>query len=154
MTEWTGNQQLWFLLQSCGVGGMVGMLFDVLTGCGRASLKRYMVFFLDVLFGLLAALITFFGALVITDGRMHPLLFTGVLAGMLTEHFLIGRFISKLIQRVVWFLRHAAQCLHSVVVRMELRFDQMGMNDREQKKSKVQKRKKSAKNFLFFKKST
>ncbi len=152
--EWTGNQQLWFLLQSCGVGGAVGVLFDVLTGWGRASVKRYMVFLLDVVFGLLAALITFFAALVITNGRMHPLLFAGVLMGMLAEHFLIGRFISRLIRHCVRALRRVSFFFRSTAARFEQRLVQIGRRNREQREIGDKNPKKVQKNRHFFKKKT
>ncbi len=152
--EWTGNQQLWFLLQSCGVGGVVGVLFDVLTGWGRASVKRYMVYLLDAVFGLLAALITFFGGLVITDGRMHPLLFAGVLMGMLAEHFLIGRFISRLIRHSVRALRRVSLFFRSSAASFEQRLVQIGRRNREQRETRDKNPKKVQKNRYFFKKKT
>ena len=88
--EWTGQQQVAMLVQSCGVGLLLGVVYDIFFSAGRRS-TRPAVFIRDALFGLVAALITFFCALAITDGRMHPLLFAGSGLGMLAEHYSIGR---------------------------------------------------------------
>ena len=103
--EWTGRQQLDYLLQSVLVGVVVGVVFDVMTECGRAAGRRRTVFWLDGLFGVLAALITFFGALVITDGRLHPLLFFGVLSGMAVEHYSVGRLLARIVCHSLGFVR-------------------------------------------------
>lgn len=93
--EWTGNQQLLFLLQSAGVGMGLGLLFDSMTGVGRTFRHRIGVFLWDVLFGVVAALVTFFASLAIMDGDMHPLLFIGGGFGFLAEHIGVGIQVSR-----------------------------------------------------------
>jgi len=93
--EWSGRQQLLFLVQSAGLGVLIGLVFDIITGVTRGACRRLRVFLLDVLFGVLAALITFFGTLAIMDGQLHPLLFVGALIGFLSEHGSVGRWISR-----------------------------------------------------------
>ncbi|MBQ8683996.1 MAG: spore cortex biosynthesis protein YabQ [Clostridia bacterium] len=95
MVEWTGQQQLLFLLQSSGVGVLLGLLFEMLTAVGRTTGGRWRQFLLDALFGIPAALVTFFGALAIMDGELHPLLFVGVAVGFLTEHMSVGRWVCR-----------------------------------------------------------
>lgn len=152
--EWTGNQQLLFLLRSCGVGCVVGVLFDILTGWGRVSGNRYAVFVLDTVFGLPAALITFFGALIITDGRMHPLLFAGVLAGMLAEHFLTGRWISKLMQLTVRTLHRVSSWIRAMVGRCEGWLAEIGSGNPKRQNNRGKNRKKLEKKRCFFEKNT
>lgn len=95
--EWTGQQQLLLLLQSAGLGCLIGAVFDLTTGLERGIGRRWLVWLLDGLFGVTAALITFFGALAIMDGRLHPLLFGGILCGFLAEHTAVGRYMSRLV---------------------------------------------------------
>lgn len=92
--EWTGEQQITFLLESFCLGIMQGFLFDAISGLGRGQRKSLRAI-LDVVLGPLAALNTFFGALIIMDGQLHPLLLTGCGCGMLVEHLLLGNLVSS-----------------------------------------------------------
>ena len=94
--EWTGQQQIQFLLRSIILGVLQGLCLDLITSL-LAGRKRRRWLWTDVLFGPLAAIITFFGALVIMDGQLHPLLFLGIALGMLAEHVTIGTLISFLL---------------------------------------------------------
>lgn len=107
--EWLrfGPMSLRMLLWCVVVGVIIGVLFDCASGFGR-TVKRRVLFCLDMFLGPLFSLITFFSALVITDGELHPLLFAGVLVGFVVEHVTIGRWISK---GVAWFIRAAKRCL-------------------------------------------
>ena len=98
--EWSGKQQAWFLLQSVGLGVLLGVSFDLLNGVCRAIRRRWVVVLLDALFGVFAALVTFFGALVMMDGQLHPLLFMGALFGFITEHSGIGTALSRFVCRL------------------------------------------------------
>ena len=98
--EWSKNQQLIFLCQSAVAGGMIGGLFDVVSGWYRGPQYRSRLFVADAALGAIAAIITFFGALTIMDGHLHPLLFTGVVTGFLVEHYTIGRCLAHLISRI------------------------------------------------------
>lgn len=92
--EWSGQQQLQYFLESTMLGLGLGLLFDLHTAVGRLYRRRTM-FLLDALFGIPAALITFFASLAITDGRLHPLLFFGILAGGLVGHACVGRLLGR-----------------------------------------------------------
>ena len=74
--EWGGAQQLLLLFRSAVFGVVLGFCFDLVTGIGRCVPKRSR-FFIDLLFCVLAAPGTFFFCLVVTDGKMHPILFLG-----------------------------------------------------------------------------
>ena len=54
---------------------------------------------MDAAFGVLAALLTFYGALAIMDGRMHPLLFVGLAVGFWLQHRTVGRWVSRWLYR-------------------------------------------------------
>ncbi|MBQ5841017.1 MAG: spore cortex biosynthesis protein YabQ [Clostridia bacterium] len=95
--EWTGAQQVSLFLQSGGLGLLFGVAFDVLEGVQPLVRRRRSVrWLLDILFGLLAAFVTFFVALGKMDGVLHPLLFGGILLGMGVEHIGIGRLVQRL----------------------------------------------------------
>lgn len=105
--EWTGRQQLYFLLQSVGVGLVQGLVLDTLTGLRQRLMhKRWRL--TDVLFGPIAAFITFIGALVIMDGQLHPMLFFGIAIGMLVEHATVGLWLQ-------WLMRRLRVCVHKGV---------------------------------------
>lgn len=130
--EWTGKQQIVFLLQSVALGVVQGILFDVLTGFGRRAspLRRIL---LDVLFGILAALITFFGALVIMDGQLHPILFTGCALGLVIEHVTLGILLAK----AVFYLRHFTRLLFANVgAFLGVALKQMGLMTKKWRKSR------------------
>lgn len=97
--EWTGQQQIRFLLQSIILGVWQGLCLDLITSLFTGR-KRRRWLWTDVLFGPLAAIITFFGALVIMDGQLHPLLFFGVALGMVAEHVTLGLLMARLLRNV------------------------------------------------------
>lgn len=97
---WMGQEQVRLLLESGGLGLLLGVLFDVCCalslGCGR---RRWLRFAVDAAFGVPAALLTFYGALAIMDGRLHPLLFGGLAAGFWLQHRTVGRWVSRWLYR-------------------------------------------------------
>ncbi len=104
--EWTWREQIVLLLQCGGLGMALGIVYDWLSVWEQwRRLSRVAVFVLDSLFGLLAALVTFFFALATMDGRLHPLLFVGSAIGMLVERCGISRFHRCLLHRVLSLLR-------------------------------------------------
>ena len=102
--DWTGEQQLWLLLQSALVGAMIGCTFDAVSGWFRGRIYRRPLFWADVWLGVLAALVTFFGSLVIMDGLLHPMLFVGVFIGFLLEHYTIGKVIAFMMRWIHRFV--------------------------------------------------
>ncbi len=95
--EWTGAQQVSLFLQSAGLGLLLGVLFDMLGGVQPLlSRRRVIRWTLDILYGTVAAMITFFTALGKMDGVMHPLLFGGILLGMAVEHAGVGHLVQRL----------------------------------------------------------
>ena len=123
--EWSGEQQLLFLLQSVGLGVGIGLLFDLLTGVGRACRRRMSVFLLDVLFGVLAGLITFFAALAIMDGELHPLLFFGCFVGFAAEHGTVGSILSRwtcaILRGVGTVCRRACRVLDALLMKIAVK---------------------------------
>lgn len=49
---------------------------------------------IDIVCSVLFAMITFFAALVIMDGHLHPILFGGMSIGFAFVHFLCGHYIA------------------------------------------------------------
>jgi len=72
--EWGGAQQLLLLIRSAGLGVVLGFFLEVITGYSRYS-SRVSRFLMDAIFGAVAALITFYCALLLTDGKLHPVMF-------------------------------------------------------------------------------
>ena len=109
--EWTGQQQIQFLLRSIILGVLQGLCLDLMTSLlvGR---KRRRWLWTDVLFGPLAAIVTFFGALVIMDGQLHPLLFFGIALGMLVEHATVGCLIALLLRYVRRWMNEIKRITH------------------------------------------
>lgn len=95
--EWSGQQQLLFFARSVVVGLMIGVLFDVFTGWGRIRRSKVKTFLLDVTFCLISSVITFFAALVIMNGQLHPLLLFGIALGAVIVHITVGQIISSLV---------------------------------------------------------
>ena len=105
--EWTWREQIVLLLQCSGLGMLLGIVYDWLSVWGQLRrLSRAAFFVLDTLYGLLAALVTFFFARATMDGRLHPLLFAGSVIGLSAERCGISRFHRRLLYRVFSLLRH------------------------------------------------
>lgn len=113
--EWSGVQPLTFLLYSVLPGFIIGLLFDIGGGWWRGKKYRKRLWLADALLGLPAAIITLFGALIITDGQLHPTLFCGMLLGFLAEHYTCGRLLTFLLHRGSYSLRTGAKKLHQIV---------------------------------------
>ena len=102
--------QLNQLFLSCGMGLLLGLLYDgfrvprlVMRSGGKT------IFFQDVLFCLLAAVITFLFALAIMDGRLRFYLFLGEAIGFGSYYFTIGRLVmrfARTITNAILFLWH------------------------------------------------
>lgn len=152
--EWTGQQQLLFFWQSTGLGMLVGLTFEVASGLCRVIRCRWVVFLLDALFGVQASLITFFGALAIMDGQLHPLLFAGALVGFLMEHASVGAYISRVVCWCCRFLGRVGGALLTAEAKMMDYFAQFLVKRRQQMQNKAKKGKKiRKKSYFFYKKS-
>ena len=103
--EWSGMQQLSFVPKGAVIGMMVGLLLDISSGYWRGKRYRKHLFVSDVILCAVAAVMTFFGALVFTDGYLHPVLLGGVLMGIAVAHYLLGRWLSFLFYKTHCFLR-------------------------------------------------
>lgn len=105
---WLEYQQIAVILPFVCIGAVLGGLLDVVSGLiwlGRVHKWRLA----DMLFGPLAGLITFCGALIWLDGQLHPLLFLGLTVGWVLEHSLIGK-------RLNVFLRRAGLCTKRTLI--------------------------------------
>ena len=106
MPELVKEQQIILLLESCGLGVFLGVLFDIFSVPVRMCRRqRLTVFFLDVIFLIISSLITFYFSLAVMDGRLHPLLFGGCLFGFVLQHVTVGRFIGFAMYRIALFFR-------------------------------------------------
>ncbi len=161
--EWTGGQQLGLLMESGGLGLLLGLLFDVNSGLSRATPGRRAARFLrDTLFGLLAALVTFFVSLAIMDGRLHPLLFCGSALGFWLEHISVGRWVARLTCRVRYGWRRISRWLlattESLVVGFFRKISDFFHREKRLKLSSKEKNteniEKTRKKFTFFRKNS
>ena len=103
--EWSGQQQLLFIARSMLAGLIIGVLFEVTNGLGRIHRNRWRTMALDLVFSVLASVITFFASLVIMDGQLHPVLFTGIFIGAFMLHFSVGKYIASCVYNAGLFLR-------------------------------------------------
>ncbi len=161
--EWTGSQQLILLAQSSGLGVELGLLFSVWSGCFRLSDRRVR-FVADMLFGLVAALITFFMSLAMMDGRLHPLLFFGSGVGFAATYIAFGWRLARLIGRCRGWLHRGCSWLtdraemllaafYRIVSRQFSRLFHSKSNDKkDQNEKNAEKNEKSRKKFCFFQK--
>ena len=124
--EWTGRQQLWFLLQSVGFGFVEGLLLDMVTSF-VPPVRRSGYLWTDLAFGPFAAVVTFFGALVIMDGQLHPLLLFGVFFGMCIEHISVGIFMHK----ILWKVRQKMRRMCEVFIRGSVYFRRVRLYDKK-----------------------
>ncbi len=109
--EWTWREQILLLLQCGGLGLLLGTVYDWISVWRQLRhLSRMAMFWLDSLYGLLAALITFFFALATMDGRLHPLLFAGSALGAAVQRCGISRFHRRVLYGVGLLMRRVARC--------------------------------------------
>ncbi len=102
MPEWAREQQLVLFCQSGLLGVALGFVFDFFNLPSKTHRqRRWMVFLIDVLFCVVAAMVTFYFSLAVMDGRMHPLLFCGSLMGFVVQHLTVGRFFGRLLYATV-----------------------------------------------------
>lgn len=106
------------------VGAILGAVFDLVSGLGR-TLRLRTLFVFDALCGPTFAVVTFFAALVITDGVLSPMLFVGLLLGFFAEHLLIGRWLSKGVALLCRTIRKVLRILIKTAQRC-VRFVQRG----------------------------
>ncbi len=108
--EWTWREQILLLLQCGGLGLLLGTVYDWISVWGQLRrLSRTVVFWLDSLYGLLAALVTFFFALATMDGRLHPLLFVGSALGVAVQRCGISRFHRRALYGIGQLMRRVAR---------------------------------------------
>ena len=101
---WGSDQQIRLLFYSTVVGFGLGVGFGIINGFGRLR-SRTRRFVIDVVYCCFAAIVTFFTSLVLNHGILHPVLFIGLMSGVLIEHRIIGRLVSKSAYRFARFVR-------------------------------------------------
>ena len=90
-----------------------GALLDCVTVLSQLKGRRRWLW-TDVFIGPVLAVITFFGALLICDGQLHPVVLLGVLAGMGVEHVSIGfgRAICRVLRVCKLFCYEILLCVY------------------------------------------
>lgn len=124
--EWSGDQQVLFLVPCVLIGVIIGFLFDMFSGWFRGRAYRHRLFVADAVLGALSAVITFFGALVVMDGHLHPLLFFGLLIGFFLEHYTVGAILGRLLCRFHYLLVRFLRVVDRVMQRIMLRWRSLG----------------------------
>lgn len=109
--EWSSLQQLGFVLKSMVLGCCIGCVLDISGGFWRGKKHRRRMYAADVFCCVLSAVITFFGALVITDGQLHPMLFVGIIPGVFAEHLIVGRWLSLIVYKIHRLLHFLASAM-------------------------------------------
>ena len=108
--EWTGEQQILFLLQSAILGFAQGLAMDFIVGFAPVSNHKTFLW-VDIVFGPASAVVTLCGALLIMDGQLHPILLFGIFLGMAISHFSIGRFLCGAVRKMRISARRGARCI-------------------------------------------
>ena len=112
--EWSGMHQFSILVQSGVLGLVMGFSFELLSGFGRCK-GRGWLFLADILYCVISALVSFFSSLVMTDGKLHPVMFAGLLLGGAIEHCTIGKTVSKQTSKFIGFIRCGSICLVAII---------------------------------------
>lgn len=103
--ELTNGGQLYNLFLSCGLGFLLGALYDVFRVLRLVMRSRAKtVFFEDMLYFLLCAVITFFFALSINGGQLRWYLFAGSILGFAAYYLTIGRVVVTFAGAVIAFI--------------------------------------------------
>lgn len=165
--EWSGQQQLELLLQSGGVGLVLGFVYDIFQLPGYFGGGRRCQFLCDAFYGIVAALVTFFASLAIMDGRMHPLLFAGCGVGFFAQHSSVGCLHRRLLRGAVTAMRQLFQWLAetlrlterkgSLMMHAASSFIRKGFSKSKKRKKQVknaENAEKTEKNLVFFEKSS
>lgn len=98
----TGGVQIEGLLYACGLGFLIGVVYELFRSFREISPpSRTVCFVQDILFCLVSALLMFFAFLMISDGKIYPYLLVGTLVGFFVFYCTVGRWLHKLIA-VVW----------------------------------------------------
>ena len=107
--EWSGVQQFSVLYKTAVVGYAIGMLLDIFGGFWRGKAYRLHLLVSDIIICGIAAFVTFFAALCVSDGHFHPVLFVGILCGAVAEHYTIGRWLAWLACKIHKFSVRSAE---------------------------------------------
>ncbi len=94
--EITNGQQLNELFLSCGMGFLLGAFYDVFRLI-RLIMKpgAKAIFFQDLAYFLISAIVTFLFALAVMDGELRFYLFFGLAVGFAAYYFTIGRVVMR-----------------------------------------------------------
>lgn len=105
------NQSIIFL-QACLLGGIIGALYDVFRVLRLAfKTNKYIILIQDLIFFILAAILTFVFLLINGDGQIRIFVIIGEILGFIIYFFTIGvivvkssRFIINVIKTILMFL--------------------------------------------------
>lgn len=97
--QWSGSEQIRLFAQSILLGICFGVLFSFFNVASKPRNCRHLLFLGDMLFFVTTSFITFFFAMTMMDGRLHPLLFGGSLVGFVLFHVAFGRYLSRWLYR-------------------------------------------------------
>jgi len=113
------GEQAWILLLTVLAGMVLGLFFDVFR-VGRQIFRpsRYVLFFLDLLFWLLAALFVFLVLLAGNRGEVRAFIFAGLSAGWLLYALLFSRTCYRLMAGTVSALLSLCRALLTPLVHL------------------------------------
>ncbi len=98
--QWSGYEQLKLFIASILLGCCLGLLFSLFNVASKLRHYRWIMFLSDAMFFAVASIISFFFALAMMDGLLHPLLFCGCLVGFVVFHAALGRYLSRWLYRL------------------------------------------------------
>lgn len=141
------------MLHSLLLGFGQGMILDSITALSQLKSRRKWLW-TDMAFGPIAAVVTFFGALLICDGQLHPVVLFGVFSGMAVEHLTAGHLLRLMTVRIARFVRRIARIFCMGLQACGRFFGKCRLIDSEKRFCRGRKSEKTRKMSHFFQKKT
>lgn len=132
------EQRLLFImiLYSAAIGAMLGVIYDVFriiriavslgekqkpkSNGKRAKIREavsfVVIFIEDVLFFIIAAIITILFIFMVNNGQVRLFAVTGEIFGFLLYYFTVGRIVLKLAERIIALIKYVFSLLYRYVV--------------------------------------
>lgn len=115
------NQTLIFL-QSCLLGIVLGIIYDVFRVIRRAiKVNTIITFIQDFIFFILAAIITFTFFLQQTDGEMRMFVVIGELLGWVVYYLTIGKLVIKISESIIKVIKNIFKLIYNILIKRIIR---------------------------------
>ncbi|WP_052446666.1 spore cortex biosynthesis protein YabQ [Candidatus Soleaferrea massiliensis] len=112
------SAQTLLFLQSCLLGAVLGVIYDVFRIL-RISFKNgsILIFLEDALFFIICAVLTFCFMLMSNDGQIRFFILLGEVIGFILYYFTIGALVMKISKLIINFIRRLFLLLYKIFIR-------------------------------------